>query len=462
MRKLLSGYGDHFKVGLATLSLLAVSAGAVQAQALPRYNVAPSMPAAQVSSLEAQRSAMLSRILANPADLDANFAYAMLSTQLGDLEAAIATLERMRIYAPDVPRLRLELATLYARLGATELARQHLLAVRDLPDTPPEVEANIDQALAGLDGQAGGPRLSGHVTLGALYSSNANSGPNDRVITLNGFEARLDDVAIGTPDAKGALSGGVRLVQPMAGGNRLEVSFSGTIDAYSKRNDLSAGGLDARVGAVMSLDRLGLDGATISFNAFAGTNWLGSEPNLNQVGLATTLDIPLSSATLLSTSYSLRHEDFLVSSIRPRADLRDGLRQRAGIALYHTLSSDWQAMTSLNVTRKDAVAGYQAYWEPGVSAGLSHRFKPDTASEQPWIFTINAGASLRSNDAPDLMVNALQAQKGLELSLQASQTIPLKDQLSLQVQAGYRHIFSNYDTRSMGEASLGVSLSYSF
>lgn len=458
-------FGSSLRLVTAALSLLVASSviNLASAQPLPRYNVAASVPPAQMEALEAERRAMLARILANPADLDANFAYAMLSARLGDLEAAIATFERMRIYAPDVPRLRLELGSLYARLGAHETARQHFLAVKARPDTPAEVRANIDMALANLGSASAGPRLSGQVTLGALYSSNANSGPNERFVTLNGFQARLDDVAIGTADASGGISGGVQLSQPLGNeGHRIEASLSGRLDSFANRNDVSAGAIDLRVGALMRLDRLGLDNATASLSALAGTSWLGGEPNLHQVGLSASLDIPFSQATLISANYTLRYEDYLVSAVRPRADLRDGLRHRASLAVYHSLSSDWQVMAGINLTRKDAVAASQAYWEPGVQAGLSYRFTPDGGAEGPWTFTLATAASLRNSDGPDPMVNAAEAQKGVELSVQATQSIPLRDQLSLQLSAGYRHVFSNYDTRTHGAASVGASLSYSF
>lgn len=458
-------YGKNMRLMFTAACLLAGSAwfSLAHAESLPRYNVAASVPPTQVRALETERRAMLARILTNPADLDANFAYAMLSARLGDLEAAIATFERMRIYAPDLPRLRLELASLYARLGAHDMARQHFLAVQALPDTPAEVRANIDQALATLGGSNTGPRLSGRMTLGALYNSNANSGPNGRFVTLNGFEARLDDVAIGTADANSAISGLVELTQPLGSeGDHLEASLSGRLDSFANRNDVSAGAIDMRVGALMRLDRFGLGNASATLSAIGGTSWLGGGPNLNQIGLSASLDIPLSQSTLISAGYTLRYEDYLASSVRPRADLRDGLRHRASLALYHSLSSDWQMMAGINLTRKDAIAASQSYWEPGVVAGLSHRFSPAGTDGKPWTFTLSTAASLRNSDGPDSMVNAAEAQKGVELSVQATQSIPLKDQLSLQLSAGYRHVFSNYDTRTHGGASLGVSLSYSF
>jgi Flp pilus assembly protein TadD len=48
-------------------------------------------------------------MIARPNDLDLAFEYATLSSQAGDYEGAISTLERMLVYAPNTPRLQLEL-----------------------------------------------------------------------------------------------------------------------------------------------------------------------------------------------------------------------------------------------------------------------------------------------------------------------------------------------------------------
>ena len=57
-------------------------------------------------------------MLARPSDLDLAFEYARLSQQASDYEGAISTMERMLIYAPNTPRIQLELGVLYYRLGA--------------------------------------------------------------------------------------------------------------------------------------------------------------------------------------------------------------------------------------------------------------------------------------------------------------------------------------------------------
>ena len=73
--------------------------------------------------VEARREALLKQMLARPNDLDLAFEYATLSSQVGDYEGAVSTLERMLIYAPNTPRLQLELGILYYKLGAYDVAR---------------------------------------------------------------------------------------------------------------------------------------------------------------------------------------------------------------------------------------------------------------------------------------------------------------------------------------------------
>ncbi|MEM8662538.1 MAG: tetratricopeptide repeat protein [Pseudomonadota bacterium] len=104
------------------------------------------------AALEAKRDALFAQTLADPSNLDVAFEYALISAELGDFEGAIATLERMLIYAPNLPRLQLELGVLYYRIGATDLARSYLEAARR-PDTPPQVLERVDTFLAQLDRQ---------------------------------------------------------------------------------------------------------------------------------------------------------------------------------------------------------------------------------------------------------------------------------------------------------------------
>jgi cytochrome c-type biogenesis protein CcmH/NrfG len=74
---------------------------------------AQSPAGAEASSLEARKNALFQQMLRDPGNLDAAFAYAEVSAQLGDYEAAVSALERMLLFNPDLPRVQLELGALY-------------------------------------------------------------------------------------------------------------------------------------------------------------------------------------------------------------------------------------------------------------------------------------------------------------------------------------------------------------
>jgi tetratricopeptide (TPR) repeat protein len=90
-------------------------------------------------------------MLERPGDFDLMFAFAQEATARGDYGAAISTYERMLLFAPDLPRIRLELGALYFRMGALEIARDYLAEVDATPDLPPGVRMQVADMLAAIE-----------------------------------------------------------------------------------------------------------------------------------------------------------------------------------------------------------------------------------------------------------------------------------------------------------------------
>ena len=81
---------------------------------------------------EREYEAAFQEMLRRPADLDVLFKFATIATKTGDYEGAISALERMLLVNPDLPRVRLELAVLYYRLGSFEVSKMlyRLLSIK--------------------------------------------------------------------------------------------------------------------------------------------------------------------------------------------------------------------------------------------------------------------------------------------------------------------------------------------
>ena len=147
--------------------------------------------------IEARREALLRQMLANPSNLDVAFEYANLSSQVGDYEGAISALERMLIYAPNTPRIQLELGVLYYRLGAYDVARSYFEQALTNPSVPPNVANQIRLYLQQLALAADPPAFSATIFSAIRWESNANSGPATQNVTLNGFNFTLDQNTVG-------------------------------------------------------------------------------------------------------------------------------------------------------------------------------------------------------------------------------------------------------------------------
>ena len=170
-------------IRIAAFAVAGVAAGHAFAQtssSVPPKRVVPAqVGGVGAQQIQARREFLFQAMLQKPDDLDAAFEYAALSVQVGDIEAAISTLERMLIFAPGLPRLQLELGVLYYRLAAFETARGYFEGALAAPNVPPEVRVKVEQYLAGIDEAADPNRFAGQVRAGIRYQTNANRAPTD-------------------------------------------------------------------------------------------------------------------------------------------------------------------------------------------------------------------------------------------------------------------------------------------
>jgi hypothetical protein len=130
-------------------------------------------------------------MIADPGNLQKSFTFAEHAIRVGDLEGAVAALERMLIIAPNLPRVRLELGVLYYRLGSYETSRRYISEVLSSPDVPPEIKQRAEVFQAQIDRQISPHTLTGTVMYGFRYQSNANAAPGG-TIQAGGVPTQLD------------------------------------------------------------------------------------------------------------------------------------------------------------------------------------------------------------------------------------------------------------------------------
>ena len=439
---------------------LAGFAGVASAQH-SRYNLPPEVPAGEVAVLEAQRRSLLAQGMDDPADVDKAFAYAVLSTRLGDYEAAIGVYERLLIQHPNTPRLQLELAALYFRLGAYPQAKVLFASVMERPDTPDAVRMKIRGYLAAIDSsfrkRSG---FSGRITVGSRWESNANAAPDTDSISLNGIDFLLSPESRAAADLSGQASVNLRYRHLLSRhGDTLDVSLGGSSNRYRALDRLDADVAEIRLGPDLSLSRFGLRDARVSVQAIVGQTWLDGSRYMQSGGAALGLRKPLGRQAALGITVDYRDEDYTPKKSQASASNFSGQRYRASLNYTRQMAADWQWMVGPGVERRDARAGYNAYWEPRISLGLSHRYAaPWGSGQRPWTLSLTGQAAWRRNDAPMLVVSRTDVQKNTDVLVQLTQTIPLGTTTELELFAGYRNVESNYDMRDYANRFVGFSL----
>ena len=159
--------------------------------------------------------ALFKRMYDNPTDIDVTFEFAAQATKLGDYEAAASALERVLMFNPNLPRVKLQLGQLYFKLGSYKTARSYLDQARAV-DAPTDVRAEAARFIAAIEQrqqprsqriaqqQQGAPAQmpqaprSPHIwavvaQTGLRYQTNANAGPNSALVRSLGANAFLSD-----------------------------------------------------------------------------------------------------------------------------------------------------------------------------------------------------------------------------------------------------------------------------
>ncbi|MGL3606223.1 tetratricopeptide repeat protein [Rhizobium sp. G187] len=450
----------------AAVNILAVLTTVVGSPALAQSseNVAPRTGELSADAIQAERDRLFQLMMERPDDLDVAFQYAALSSRAGDLEGAISTLERMLIYAPGLPRLQLELGVLYFRLGAYETARQYFDATLAGPDVPAEVQTRVAQYIAAIDRQGSSASdFAGSVRTGLRYQSNANAGPTNSTVTLNGLPYLVDDLTVAGEDVNAYANGSVRYRHDLdEQGIAIEAGVSGYAAGYDKRDTLNTAAAEVYLGPTFDLARFGLDDRSLSVFLVSSGVLLEGDRYLGSLGASTTFDWQISPIDAFSFQFTYRYEDYTNTKTRLTAEQQSGNRFDTQVSYSRYLTENLSVTGRLLASRKEARDGYLASSDVGAVVSTALRYTAPVGEGPAWILALDAGVSRRNYDDPDIMINAQESQQDTELTLNLRQIMPFTERVALVTEAGYRKVWSNYDIKAFDNITLSVGVQSAF
>ncbi len=433
-------------IGAAVLCVMALGTSPVLAQSAAPTTANLQQPAS-TASIEARRKTLLAQMLADPGNLDIAFEYAALSSQVGDLEGAISTLERMLIFAPGLPRLQLELGVLYYRLGANEPALSYFNGALAAPDVPADVRAKVEDYIAAIEKRSETSGAGGAIMFGARYQTNANSAPSNPRIMLNNTPFTLSADSLGAPDANAFIAGSFRAIQDLQSqGDQMVATLQAYGAVYRELGRLNTGVVEVNVGPSFDLRRFKIDDAKFDLYGIASGVLLGNDPYLAAGGAGMRLSKGLGADTDLRLELEAVRNTYFNSTSRPLASNSNGYGVNGSIGIDHAVTEHLKFFGQLTGERRATERGYLSAWQGGVTVGTVISLdSPLGDDREDWSFTVAGGAVKRVHDAPDPVINVNAAQADEELFAQAALSVPIEAGWSIEATAAYRQVMSNYD-----------------
>ncbi len=450
---------------LAVVPGLLAYGGQAFAQEASPGNVPPRIEQGSASQNAARRKILFAKMMVEPANLEIAFEYASLSAQAGDLESAISTLERMLIFAPDEPRLQLELGVLYYRLGSYEVARNYLNAALKAPNIPISVKMRVDSYLAEIRDRTAIDRFNGAVVFGTRFQSNATGGTRNDTLNLGWFDFPLPDDAKADSDFNAFVLGNFLYSHDLASqGDRFDVQLLTYGTLYGEHHEINIALAELTFGPVFSLDRFDLDHTDFGIYGILGGVTLSGDPYQLSGGAGVMLDKALTRDTRARLQVEYRHQDYRDSELRPNASDRTGNDIRVVGSLSHQLTDRFAVFASVEGERQHARQDYASNRQIGAIIGGTYLLDPPIGEgSQPWTVGLNFGAIDWRFDGPDpAMFMTTDARHDVEAFVQGSLTIPLRSNWSVQTVLGYRNVSSNDEINAFNDVSLSLGLMKSF
>jgi hypothetical protein len=415
------------------------------------------VPAGASPQLRSQYDTLFQRILADPANLDANFQFAEVATQLGDLEAAIGALERIIFYNPDLPRVRLELGILYFRLGSYSMAQQYFESAIAGPGVPAEVTFRVRAFLAEIERRTSVTQWTFFGQVGLRHQSNASAGPSSPLVRALGFDATLDRRFLRRADWNAFALATLRHLYDFE--NQRGDVWETNVTTYNTRQfelgRLNVNLLEVQTGPRLALAPESWPGASIRPYAVASAIWLGDAFYLGTVGGGVSFGLNLG-AFAIEPFAEVRHREFESSREYRAAPEQTGTLWTVGAQFGSPLVGPirWQSRVAYSRNDTERTFGFYAYEQALVDLAFPIEFVGPWG-HRPWILTPQAGFTWTDYEDPNPLVDPNIRREDQEWRVGAALDVPVYQNIGFGVQVIYSETESSL--RNFRNDNLAVS-----
>jgi hypothetical protein len=437
--------------------LRAAALAAFALAAIPAF----SLPAWAETASEAAFQA----VLKDPGNLEKNVAYAKALIDEGDIEGAIAVLERLVLLFPDRAELHVTLGQLYQRIGSDAAAAQAYQSAIAAPTTTPEVKAQAealrDQSLS----KASASHFSGSLFAGMQYQTNANAGPDSHNIFSSGGLVDRPNEDRPKDDFSGVVGFNLNHTYDFGrqDGMALESRFTGFSQLYAQ---------NAKLDTIRGAGQVGL-----GFAPFPGDGgFMRLQPRANFEVVSTNgefleggggpglgIDLTFTDTLSLNLGYDAIYRNY--DHVSPLGNTEDYTGwEHQGIATITWLARPGTTVIgSLGGRAAGTTEDFLDYKGLQASVGVYQAYgSPLSFLPHDWLAGFSAGYEARWYDSPDPSVDDDVSRQDDIFQFDAVNTIPLSEDWTLIQQVQYLLDDSNLRNYSYDNLTVAMSARWRF
>lgn len=420
--------------------------------------VAFSATAKDRDPLRAQQAELYEQMLAQPADAELMVAYARISVELEDYEAAIATLERALVYEPGEPRTHLELGVAYFRIGSYQIAEYHFGAAR-AGGLPPELDSRAALYQEEIAARTKESRLTGVAGIGIAYSTNANLGPKEELISFLGLPALIPNSATSQPDFGARATLALRHVYDLGGSNTdaLVTEFGAYSLHFFDETDGDVDVVRFTTGPRLSLDNSAYGPKARPFVKL-GHSRVSNDALYSEFGVGVDGSLPVTDTFAAFGRLGVDRREFHnglsdFDSFVLGAELGGTVRAAPGVQFSGGLFAAAEFTDSNDFDNQ----------EFGLRASAAYSYAPGIDMvDELWTLSGNIRATRRYYDIPDPVVDPNRSRDDKEFRIGVAHLFRIKDGFGVRLDADYFNRNSDIPNFDFDNLTGSLSVVYEF
>ncbi len=404
-------------------------------------------------------------MMADPGNLDKTFTFAKLAIVKGDYEGAIGALERMLLINPNLPRVRLELGVLYFRLGSYQTARNYLATAIESPTVPPKVRKRAKTFIAEIDRRLSRHRLSGSVSAGMRYQTNATADPSTTTVRLLGTEVELDNQFTAQSDWNGFVIVSLEYLYDFKTVHG--EMFEATALLYGARqvtqSEVNLGIAELTAGPRMALIPNLVSHLTVRPYGIFTFVALDDARYYWAPGGGFELSKLFGKNTLAKLNFEARDRRFNNTGESPTNTTMTGRELLVQITVQQRITDRLTALVEFVFVDQNANSPSEANRQIAGTVALSYIFLPPLIpASRPWSTVASITRTHINYSAPDPIVDPITKRRDRDWRLAVTTTIPVRRDLEVNIAVAHTMRSSSLPNFEFKNTSASVGVTWRF